>query len=158
MARRSGEAGIPIGARGPYGAGSSSAAREQPAGHQCVDEFIYLSFHKIERTGARMPPCTLRLFDNAKVEFVGVGRRKSSGLHGWWERHVTTEDPGNYQELRVCFHWAGDNNKAKLMTFMLCPGQSHLWQSVADSLANAVVLVRTTPLEAINEQFRVRSF
>ena len=98
-----------------------------------------------------MPPCTLRLFRNTMVEFVGINRRKSSGLHGWWERVVLPEDPDNYEWLKVQFHWDGDEGRTKFMIFQKCPGQSHLWQSDADSLAHAAVLVRTTPIEAVSE-------
>ena len=142
---------VTIGARGPYGVGSYIPARELPAEPRLVDEFLYLSFHKSGYTGAMMPPCTLKLFDNSKVEFVGIGAR-SSGQHGWWTRHVLVDDPDNYAELEVWFHWKGIEDKIKNVIFQKCPGQSHLWQSQADSLASAVVLVRTTPLETVGEQ------
>ena len=142
---------VTIGARGPYGVGSYIPARELPAEPRLVDEFLYLSFHK-NTSGGRMPPCNLKLFDNTKVEFVGINRSRSSGQHGYWARHELEDDPDNYAELEVWFHWNGNEDKVKTMIFQKCPGQSHLWQSKADSLASAVVLVRTTPIEIVGEQ------
>ena len=109
---------------------------------ECLYEFVYLSFHKNARTGARVPPCTLRLYDNGGVAFVSFGGG-SSGIHGSWEFKRCPIQQTFFHELEVYFHWNGDVSKGKMMYFQKCPGYSTLWQSVPDNLSSAVVLVET---------------
>ena len=51
--------------------------------------------------------------------------------------------PDVYLSLAVCFYWNGDVTRAKTMQFQKCVGHTNLWQSVAENLASAVVLVET---------------
>ena len=134
---------MPIGARGPSGMRASEMEVESNDRYpECLHEFVYLSFHMSARTGARVPPCTLRLYDNDQVAFVGFGG-SSSGIHGRWEFKPCPNQLTISNELEVYFHWNGDVSKGKMMFFQKCPGYSTLWQSVPDNLSGAVILVET---------------
>ena len=109
---------------------------------KCLYEFVYLSFHQQARAGAMVPPCTLRLYDNGEVAFLGIGGN-SSGIHGSYEFKRCPIQPTCFPELEVFFHWNGDLSKGKMMFFQKCPGYSTLWQSVPENLSSAVVLVQT---------------
>ena len=134
---------VPIGGRGTSGRRAADMDVERDDGYpRCVYEFVYLSFHTNVRTGARVPPCTLRLYDNDQVAFIGYDGQ-SSGIHGSWEFQPHPEQPHLCSELDVYFHWNGDEAKGKMMEFQQCPGYTTLWQSRAVNLLTAVVLVET---------------
>ena len=107
---------------------------------KCLYEFVYLSFHQQARTGEMVPPCTLRLYDNLEVAFLGIGGI-SSGIHGSYEFKCCPIQPTFFAELEVFFHWNGNPSKGKMHFFQKCPGYHTLWQTVPDNLAGAVVLV-----------------
>lgn len=110
---------------------------------ECLHELVYLSFHQNAR-GARVPPCTFRLYDNGGVAFVSCGGG-SSGTHGRWEFKPCPNQLTISNELEVYFHWNGVVSRGRTMFFLKWAGYSNLWQSAPDNLAGAVVLVETEP-------------
>ena len=138
------QSSMPIGARGPCGMRASDMEVERSDRlPTCLHEFVYLSFHQ-SASGARVGPCTLRLYDDGRVAFVNDGRG-SSGIHGGWDFKPCPADGKITNELQVVFHWNGDQTKCRKMVFLKWAGHSNLWQSVPTNLAGAVVLVETEP-------------
>ena len=135
---------MPIGARGPSGMRASDMEVERSDRlPTCLHEFVYLSFHQ-SASGARVGPCTLRLYDDGRVAFVNDGRG-SSGIHGGWDFKPCPADGKITNELQVFFHWNGVEARGRTMVFLKWAGHSNLWQSVPTNLAGAVVLVETEP-------------
>ena len=135
---------MPIGARGPSGIRASDMEDEMNDDFAtCLHEFVYLSFHRSPR-GAWVPPCTLRLYDDGGVAFLGFGSG-SSGIHGSWEFKPCPSDGAVSNELAVFFHWNGIEARGRTMVFRKWIGHTNLWQSAPVNLGGAVVLVETEP-------------